>query len=258
MQTKIFIIILTLLVLLVAGVGAMLMFGQNLPSRAGELAYKNITCPDPFIFQLPVDINKATSILYPGQVRGGDFKAHGGFRFDGLTNDEVTVTAPYDAKITAAARYIEFGTVQYMFDFTHPCGIQYRLDHLKTLEPKLQTIVEKLPPPAEGNSRTKVVRPAVAVKQGEVLATAVGMARTDSSASEPSLRGANTFVDWGVYDRRQKNASSQDPAWVAAHPYELAHYGVCWFDWLSAEDEAKVRTVTSGNSQDDKSSDYCE
>ena len=32
------------------------------------------SCPDPLILQLPVDIDKITGMLYPGQERGGHFK----------------------------------------------------------------------------------------------------------------------------------------------------------------------------------------
>src|SRR3989344_8529690 len=63
------------------------------------------TCPDRIVFDLPIDISKATSVLYPGQIRGGDFKAHGGFRFDGSSNSAITVTAPLDANVIAGARY---------------------------------------------------------------------------------------------------------------------------------------------------------
>ncbi len=34
-------------------------------------------CPDPLI-KFPVDLSQATSILYPGQYRGQDYKPHGG------------------------------------------------------------------------------------------------------------------------------------------------------------------------------------
>ena len=78
-------------------------------------------CPNPLV-ELPVDINQATSILYPGQSRGGDFKPHGGFRFDNQKNNSVTVTAPLDAELVYASRYIEMGELQYMFDFIAPAG----------------------------------------------------------------------------------------------------------------------------------------
>ena len=34
-------------------------------------------CPSPFVFRLPVGMENVTSILYPGQLRGGEYKAHG-------------------------------------------------------------------------------------------------------------------------------------------------------------------------------------
>ena len=53
--------------------------GNSLPS-----------CPTPLL-QTPVDLSKVTSILYPGQERGGNYKAHGGFGFDNATDNLVTV-----------------------------------------------------------------------------------------------------------------------------------------------------------------------
>lgn len=210
-------------------------------------------CPDPFIFPLPVDISRVTSILYPGQVRGGDYKAHGGFRFDTSRPDEIVVTAPADAELIAGARYLVNGEIQYTFDFAHPCGIRYRFGHLLTLSPKFQAIADKFPLPDGLDSRTTEVRPPVTVKQGEVIATAVGLMR----GGPPQLGGFNTFVDWGVYDYRQKNAISQDPAWVKTHPHELYHYAVCWFNWISPADRARILALPSADGEHGKVSDYC-
>lgn len=211
-------------------------------------------CPDPFIFQMPVDIKKATSVLYPGQVRGGDYKAHGGFRFDGSHPNEITVTAPFDAQIIAGARYpATGGELQYTFDFAHPCGIRYRFGHLLTLTPKFQAIAEKFPLPTGLDSRTTQVHPPVSVKQGEIIATAVGL----TTGGPDVFGGLNTFVDWGVYDYREKNESSKDPAWVADHAYEIYQYAVCWFDWISPEDKAKVLSLPSSDTEHGKESDYC-
>lgn len=59
-------------VLLVLGIFA---FGLVSKGGFGLPPSKQLTeCPDPLILQTPVDINKVTSILYPGQERGGDFK----------------------------------------------------------------------------------------------------------------------------------------------------------------------------------------
>ena len=56
----------------------------------------NDDCPEKLLFDTPVDLNLVTSILYPGQIRANYFKPHGGFRFDGLgdNNNKITVKIP--------------------------------------------------------------------------------------------------------------------------------------------------------------------
>lgn len=225
-----------------------------LPMREIKRATKSYElCPKPFVFQMPIDINKATSILYPGQYRGGEYKPHGGFRFDNSRPDEIKVIAPYDAEVIAGARYPVNGEIQYTFDFAHSCGIRYRFGHLLTLTPKFQAIAEKFPMPKGLDSRTTEVYPPIKVKQGEVIATAVGM----MTGGPAELGGFNTFLDWGVYDYRQKNESSKNPEWLTKHSYEIESYAVCWFDWVSAEDKTKVLSLPSSDYQSGKSSDYC-
>ncbi len=203
--------------------------------------------------QSPVDVSLVTAVLYPGQVRGGDFKPHGGFRFDGLKNDEVTVTAPYDATVTDGSRYIEQGEVQYMFDFVTSCGVNYRLDHLKTLSPRFQAIAEKLPEAKVDDSRTTSLGPDVAimVDAGEVIATAVGFAAGDN--------GPNVSFDFGVYNLINRNNASKDSAWAAQHADEKdqAYYAVCWLDLLPAADAATVKALPAGDGSAGKTSDYC-
>ncbi|KXK09221.1 MAG: hypothetical protein UZ21_OP11001000279 [Microgenomates bacterium OLB22] len=220
-------------------------------------------CPSPFVFRLPIDIEKATSILYPGQIRGGEFKAHGGFRFDGSKPNEITVYAPYDARIIAGARYPVNGEVQYTFDFEHPCGIRYRLGHLLVLSPRFQQIADKFPLPKTLDSRTTQVYPPVEIRQGEVIATAVGLTKGGQGVDG----GYNTFLDWGVYDYRKQNEVSKDPNWATAHledpnwatyyNSETYRHAVCWFDWISPEDRAKVSALPSADPQSGKTSDYC-
>lgn len=220
-------------------------------------------CPEPFIFKMPIDISKATSILYPGQIRGGEYKAHGGFRFDGSKPNEITVYAPYDAKVIAGARYPVNGEIQYTFDFEHPCGIRYRFGHLLTLSPKFREIADKFPLPKTLDSRTTQVFPPIEVKQGEVIATAVGLTKGGPVAQS----GYNTFVDWGVYDYRKQNEASQKPDWQTLHSEdpnwsiyynsETYKYAVCWFDWISPGDKARVLALPSSDGQSGKKSDYC-
>jgi len=202
------------------------------------------SCPGPFTLRTPVDLSKATSILYPGQIRGGDYKAHGGFRFDNSTDGSIIVRAPYDAVIVDASRYIERNEVQYMFSFQVSCGIQYRFDHLKTLSSALQAVADTLPEPKVDDTRTTFINPPVSVLANEVLATKVGMT-------------GNASLDWGVYDLRQKNTTSHDPSWAAAHASNsLASHAICWFDWLSSGDAITVRSLP-GTGTNGTTSDYC-
>lgn len=202
-------------------------------------------CPSPLVLDTPTDLSKVVSILYPGQTRGGDYKLHGGFRFADGVND-VVVTAPMDATVVDASRYLVSGEVQYLFDFVNACGIQYRLGHLRTLATPFAALADQLPPAQEMDSRTTQVSSVVKVKKGDTVATAVGL-----------LGSGNAFFDFGVFDLRQENAASKSPAFQAAHTNDRGQtwHAVCWFDLLSPENVAKVRSLpaTSPGSQ----SDYC-
>jgi hypothetical protein len=181
--------------------------------------------------QPPVDTANVTSVLYPGQYRGGDYKNHGGFRFDGRKTNDVIVKAPISAKLTKAGRYIEIGEVQYIFIFKTTCGLTYRFDHLLTLTPKFQAVADKLPEAVEGRSNYVAVRPAIEVETGEIVATAVGFRQRN----QPS---PNVSLDFGVY------LKDGDP-------------GLCWLDLLPPEDASRLKILPGGDSQSGKSSDYC-
>ncbi len=203
-------------------------------------------CATPITFKAPADLSKATAVLYPGQTRGGNYKPHGGLRFDGVKNNAITVSVPMDAYVVDGSRYIEAGETQYMFDFEVACGLRYRFDHLLTLSPAFQALADTLPAAKVDDSRTTNFSTALAVKAGDPIATAVGFSKT-----------SNVSFDWGVYDLRAKNTASTDATWVAAHDAQLAHYGVCWFDMLSTADEATVRALPAGDSTSGKTSDFC-
>jgi type II secretory pathway pseudopilin PulG len=205
-------------------------------------------CPNQPIMKSPVDLSKVTSILYPGQTRGGNYKPHGGFRLDGTANEKVTVTAPIDGFIVRGGHYLAEGEIQYTFDVMNNCGVMYRVGHFRTLPEKLQNLTTSWPAALEGDSRTHSVSPAVFIKQGEVLATSVGI-----------IKEKNTFFDWGVYDYRQANEASKSTAYQQAHAQdkELSWHAVCWFDWLSASDSTRVKSLPAGDPTSAKNSDYC-
>lgn len=192
------------------------------------------SCPNPLILQTPVDLSQVTAILYPGQKRGGDFKAHGGFRFDHSKPEQIVVKATLDGYITDASRYIEAGEIQYLFDFQNDCGIRYRFDHLLVLSPKLAKIAENLPEAKINDSRTTHINENIKVIQGEVIATAVGFKESN-----------NVFVDFGVYDMRGKAFTS---------PQQNA---VCWFDLLLSSDSTKVKSLPPGDSNSGTQSTLC-
>lgn len=189
---------------------------------------KENTCP---ILQSPVDIANVTSVLYPGQYRGGDYKAHGGFRLDGLSSNEVIVKAPISAKLTKAGRYVEIGEVQYIFIFETNCGLKYRFDHLLTLAPKFRAVVEKLPRAVEGRSEFVDISPTVVAQTGETIATAVGFRKIGNNP--------NVSFDFGVYLYNQHDS------------------GLCWLDLLSQEDAKILKTLPGGDYKSGKTSDYC-
>jgi len=201
--------------------------------------------------QMPVDINKVSAILYPGQYRGGNYKPHGGFRLNNTADNLADVTAPIDATVTDGSRYIEQGETQYLFDFKTNCGLEYRFDHLKTLSDKFQAAAATLPQPQVDNSMTSNVK-GVSVTSGEIVATAVGFEKGDP--------GPNVSFDFGVYDKRQKNTASKDATWLASHQQygDQAIYAVCWFDLFPATDAATLRGLPAGDAVNGKQSDYCQ
>jgi hypothetical protein len=209
-----------------------------------EMSTPQSSCPTPLL-QTPVDLSTVTSILYPGQERGGNYKAHGGFGFDNATDNLVTVKIPLEGKITRVARYRELGEVQYLFEFEGNCGVSFRFDHLRKLTAKFEAVVNAFP--IKEDTRTDPVSPPVAVTVGEVIATEVGFLN-------------NVFVDFGVYDMRQKNEASKDPAWASAHSeYPADLYGICWLNSLPEADSMAVNLLPSRDGTNNgQRSDYCE
>lgn len=205
-------------------------------------------CPATPYLQTPTDLSKVTGILYPGQYRGGDYKTHGGFRFDNNKSQTIDVTIPMDANLISASRYVSSivsGDPQYFLIFISPCGIMYRFDHITKFTDKFQKIMDTLPAPKVDDSRTTDFNPVIPVKAGELLGTEIGFP-------------GNVFFDFGVNDLRAPNEQSKNPAYAGEHK-EIMHYdyyGVCWFDLLPKADAAIVKGLPAGGNEG-KVSDYC-
>lgn len=205
------------------------------------------TCPNPLLSISPVNVNLATSILYPGQTRG-QYKPHGGFRFDNSQSDQISVNLPISAKLVGGAKYTESGDVQFLLEFVSDCGIAIRFDHLYTLAGEFKTIGDSLPLNPPGDSRgTNLDGKEFAA--GSLVATAVGLPGTN-----------NVGVDFGVYDYRKRNQASQDPNYVAkyqSYSSSQAFYAVCWLDLLPGSDSSTAKSLPGGDSSAGKNSDYC-
>lgn len=203
-------------------------------------------CPSPLAITSPVDVSLASAILYPGQSRGGNYKPHGGFRFDGKANTAITVRAPLDGVVYNASRYIEAGETQYLITFIHPCGLMYRFDHLLTLSPAMQAVADTLPAAQVDDSRTTNITSGISVKAGDVIATAVGFKKT-----------SNVSVDFGLYDLRSANAAAADATYARSHGAEYDQHAVCWLSLLPTADATKVQSLPAGDQTAGKTSDYC-
>jgi len=199
-------------------------------------------CPNPLVLQSPVNLDLVTSVLYPGQNRGGDFKPHGGFRTDEAT-EPIVVKAPIEGYVWRVAKFTDGAGIHYMFDIQHPCGIMYRLGHLGAVPPKLEAIFDSVPQREFGDSRTTEVEP-VYVNLGETIATNTQQ---------------GTGFDWGVYDLRNENEASKDPNFRELHKDEpeQAYHALCWLDYLPADQQSIVKSLPAADGISGKNSDYC-
>jgi len=213
-------------------------------------------CPDPLILDLPTpDFAEATSIAYPGQSRtgsfeglGGNYKAHGGIRFQGHPDNNIEVVMPFNGSVVSATKDLVEGEYQYGFRIVNACGIMISFGHMHDLTPAFQAIADTLPDRAAGDSRSTPIEPAVAFKTGDKVATVVGL-----------VNSKNVGFDYGVYDLRTNNEASKDEAYKAAHAEtgETAFHGLCWLDNLNDEDKAAAKSLPGTDSVTGKTSDYC-
>ena len=207
-------------------------------------------CEEPLTLGPPLDVTKATAVLYPGEVRGGDFKPHGGLALDGADTGKVNVLAMRDSYLFRGSRYLENGEIQYILDFMDSCGVFYRYDHLATLTPDVMKLVDTLPAAQIDDSRTNNFSKPVFFKKSTVVATEVGHAKTK-----------NFGFDIGAFDLRQQNPASKTPPYqtdqLRIADKEQSFYAVCWWDLLPATERAIVKGLpTRGDKKG--TSDYCQ
>jgi len=213
-------------------------------------------CPNPITLNIPTpDFSKATSILYPGQSRtgnfeglGGTYKAHGGIKFQDNPDNNITVVMPFNGSVVSASKDMVEGEWQYGFRIINACGIMISFGHMHDLAPAFQAIVEKLPVSEAGDSRATRIEPSIAFKTGDKIATAVGL-----------VGSKNVGFDYGVYDLRTDNEASKDPAYKTAHADtgETSFHGLCWLNNLNDKDKTAANALPATDQTYGKQSDYC-
>lgn len=208
-------------------------------------------CEEPLTIGPPMDVSKADGVLMPGQMRGTDFKPHGGLAQDDAPGNAVDIMAVRDAYLYRGAHYKVNGESQYLFDFVDPCGVMYRYDHLNTLTEELAVYAEQLPKGGQDDTRTHGIDDHPLFKKGTVLATAVGT-KNDN----------NVFFDLGVYDLRQPNAASKTALYKTdqkrIEDKEQSFYALCWFDLLPDAERAIVNALPGRGGNSRGASDYCQ
>src|SRR3989338_1317641 len=209
------------------------------------------TCPEPLYLPSPVNINLASGILYPGQERGGDYKPHGGFRFDNRDTNDIEVRAIMDGIILKASKYLEAGEEQVLLFYVNDCGVMVMHDHILTLSPKLKTALDNVPLGKEGDSRTTNIKSKVYIKKGEVLATEVGSRNFNGRK--------NIGIDFGLYDIRKTNGVVYGSNFRTRFPMidEYGTHAVCWLDYLEQADKSVAKSIPGADGKSGTSSDYC-
>lgn len=196
-------------------------------------------------------LDQVESILYPGQVRGNDYKPHGGFR---TRTAEIRVSSPIPGYVIMGARSLEsptgqagVGEVQHWIEIQHPCGLAVRFDHLKVLSPALQAVFDR-DIPLRTDSRSTFLPTPLWLDAGDLVATAVGFTET----------GVNTFVDFGTYDLRARTPSRRSEAEMRTFPsFHRGLHGVCWFALFGPALEGEIRALPAADGKSGKQSDYC-
>jgi hypothetical protein len=199
-----------------------------------------------------LDFTKPLSLLQPGQVRGGSYKPHGGLRWSvyGSYVADTKITVPFDGVLVVASQYKTEGVYQFGVNIINPCGFMLRLGHLHVASPQFAAILSTIPPAVEMDSRESFINPPVAVKAGDVIATAVGI---PPPASADSM---GTFFDFGLLDLRAPNPVVPADFTSNADP-KYAKYSLCWYqgNYLSDSDKALVAKLPLSNG--DSTSTYC-
>ena len=200
--------------------------------------------------KFPINLSILTQFARPGRATtmGNEpiYIAHGALRADNTPHNQISVQFPAAGfSLYAANRrienYIDSTEEQVKLEFIHPCGVLIRLDHLAQMTERWSNIIKDVP--VTSNSRvTFFPQQTYFVTEGEVIANGIGHA-------------SNTYLDFGVYDLRQKNKIANYIAedWPAYKG--SADHGVCWPSLFNIEIESLLYSLPAGAVA---TSDFCD
>ena len=222
------------------------------PSRDGQWTstHDPSQCPPmKEVFKIfPIDTSVITQFARPGRTGFNStiYIAHGALRADDTKHDTVTVSFPASGfSLHAVNRrvetYIESDEEQIKLEFIHPCGILVRLDHLAQLSPKWLDIIDNIPVTSDSHL-TFTQQNVHLVELGEVLSNGIG-------------HPTNTYLDFGVYDLRQKNKIAEYISESWPEYVGTADHGVCWSSFFGVETQELLEKLPAGAVS---TSDYCD
>jgi hypothetical protein len=203
-----------------------------------------------------VDFSKAKFILYPGKVRGGNYKPHAAVRWSNIPEPyvrDIVVRAPFDGTVIGAWDGIdESGIYQFGLNFVSDCGMMLRMMHFYEPGPKMKLILDYIN--ADARKQVGETYTVAKLKKGDVIALNIGQPTGTAS-------GTGAWFDIGLLDLRQRNVNKpfgladQTNGFGSGSVY-YAEYGVCWFEgnFFSEEDKAIVNKLPVIQGTE---SDYC-
>jgi len=193
----------------------------------------------------PIETQHLTQFARPGRTGMGGtiYIGHGALRTDNSIHDEVTVRFSAEGfSLAHVSRRFQGDSSeeQIKLEFIHPCGILIRLDHLARLSNRWALIVEEVPVGTDSRI-TFLPQNVHFVAAGEILSEGVGHA-------------ANPYLDFGVYDLREKNNIASYVASDWPDDKGTVDYGICWSTFFGLEIENVLSELPAGSNP---LSDYC-
>ena len=197
----------------------------------------------------PIDANFLTQFARPGRT-GADgatpiYIAHGALRADNSQYDQISVKFPAEGfSLYAANRRFEeaiSNEEQVKLLFHHPCGIQVWIDHLAKVTDRWASVIKDVPI-TKSSRITFMPAGTYQVQAGEELAKGIG-------------HEYSTYLDFGVYDLRNKNSIAEMIANEWPDYRSTADYAICWSTFFGPATEQLLEALPAGAVD---TSDYCQ